>query len=303
MIKTLEMKKNKIQCEGDSTEYDTIKGLLSKHTIAELDKFVINNQSKLSLKDFVAMQETENKEEASGSASNSGYSGSASNSGDSGISVSNSFFGTVSNKAGCFSFIVENEHKGKYTNGLIITKQNAKTVKFTKEMDGKFYTLFKNKIYEVIEADDIKTLVLERKKQGDIDIVKGIEFGNDIDIYKAGMTVDKCKNQYVVIIPDGVNSHGDTVEQAIADLRYKIGNRDTTAYEYLRTEKGKVKTDDLIKAYRVITGACMYGTKSFVEGLGDLVKDEYTMIEAISLLQTKNAYALDKFIDFLGGGK
>jgi ribosomal protein L7/L12 len=71
----------------------------------------------------------------------------------------------------------------------------------------------------------------------------------------------------------------------------------------LRTEKGKVKTDDLIKAYRVITGACLYGTKSFVEGLGDLVKDKYTVSAAVKLLQSKNAYALDKFLEFLGGAK
>ena len=31
-------------------------------------------------------------------------------------------------------------------------------------MEGKFYTLFKNKVYEVVECNNIKMLVLEQKR-------------------------------------------------------------------------------------------------------------------------------------------
>jgi ribosomal protein L7/L12 len=160
-----------------------------------------------------------------------------------------------------------------------------------------YYGAIDNLFVEIDTSDNILSVVLERKKHGDYEILTVCKYA------KISRVEDIEPTGYVVKTADGINSHGETVEAAIKDLRYKIGNRDTTAYEYLRTEKGKVKTDDLIKAYRVITGACMFGTKSFVEGLGDMVKDEYTMIEAISLLQSKNAYGIDKFIDFLGGAK
>ena len=242
---------------------------------------------------------------ASGSASNSGDWGSASNSGDWGISSSNAIFGTVSNKKGCFSFITEfvfNDLQiGEGLPKEKIIKQNAKCIKFTKQMDGKFYTLFKNKIYEVIECDNIKMIVLNKKQLNGYNIVNGIEFGDDITIYNKQRKLEDIEKIFVVE-KDGIYSHGETVEQAIKDFRYKINNRDTSDYEYFKTTKEKIAIDEIIKGYRVITGSCEFGTKQFVESLGEL-KEAYTIKEALKILKSHNAYRVEMFENFVKGKK
>lgn len=45
---------------------------------------------------------------------------------------------------------------------------------------------------------------------------------------------------------------------------------------------------------------CEFGTKQFVESLGEL-KDSYTIKEALKILEAHNAYALDRFKRFLKG--
>ena len=236
-----------------------------------------------------------------GSASNSGYSGSASNSGDWGISMSNAIFGLVSNKAGLYSLITElvfNDIKqGECISKKKIVKQNAKLIKFTKKMEGKYYTLLKNKIYEVIECDEIKNIVIDRKIVYGYDVIIGIEFGNDITIYNKQKSIEDLKKVYIVE-KDGIYSHGETIENAIKDFRYKIGNRNIEYYSYLKKEKGKIKTEELIKAYRVITGSCEYGTKQFVENLDNL-KEEYTIKEALNILKKNKAYRFEIFEKFI----
>ena len=119
----------------NNKEYNKIKDLLADTTIANIDKFLFNNK-KITLADFINFQEKENKKDASGSASNSGYRGSASNSGDWGISTSNAIFGTVSNKAGLYSLVTEfifNDLKlGEGFPKEKIIKQNAKLLRRVK---------------------------------------------------------------------------------------------------------------------------------------------------------------------------
>ena len=241
----------------------------------------------------------------SGSASNSGYSGSASNSGDWGVSMSNSIFGSVSNKVGLYSLIIEfvfnDIEQGEGLPKEKIIKQNAKLIKFTKEMDGKYYTLLKNKIYEVGECDGIKNIIIDRKIIHGYNIIIGIEFGNDITIYNKQKSIEDLEKVYIVE-KDGIYSHGKSIESAIKDFRYKIGNRNIEDYGYLKKEKGKIKTEELIKAYRVITGSCEYGTKQFVENLDNL-KEEYTIEEALDILKFKEAYRVDVFEKFIKGEK
>ncbi len=72
-----------MKIEYNGKQFTKIKELLAETTISNIDKFTINNK-KITLSDFIGLQETENEKDASGSASNSGDWGSASNSGYSG---------------------------------------------------------------------------------------------------------------------------------------------------------------------------------------------------------------------------
>lgn len=155
-----------MKIEYDGKEFNKIKELLAETTIQNIDKFLFDNK-KITLRDFINLQEEENKKDSWGSASNSGYRGSASNSGDWGVSISNAVFGSVSNKAGLYSLITEfvfnNIKIGEGFPKEKIIKQNAKLIRFTKNMEGKYYTLLKNKVYEVVECDGIKNIVIDKK--------------------------------------------------------------------------------------------------------------------------------------------
>jgi hypothetical protein len=217
--------------------------------------------------------------------------------------MSNSIFGSVSNKINLYAmiteFVFDNLIWGEGIPKDKIIKQNAKLIKFTKEMEGKFYTLFKNKIYQVVECDNIKTLVLEQKEFNEYKVIKGIEFGNDFTIYNKQIKIEDIE-KLIVVEKNGIYSHGETIEQAVQDFRYKIGNRDMSDYEYLRKTKDKIPADEIIKAYRVITGSCEIGTKMFVESIAEL-KSEYTLKEALKLLKENNAYKFEEFEKFIKG--
>ena len=91
-------------------------------------------------------------------------------------------------------------------------------------------------------------------------------------------------------------SHGKTIEEAIESLRYKISDRDTT--KFLSWSKKEPKTlDEMIEAYRCITGACEYGTRQFVESMSNK-KDTYTPQEVIILTTKSNAYGAEDFKNF-----
>jgi hypothetical protein len=303
--------------EYNGKKYDKIKDLLVETTINNLDKFLFNNE-KLTLSDFIGLQEIENSADASGSASNSGYRGSASNSGDCGSASNsgywgsasvNAFMGAVSNTTGLYGMVTEfiidgfsakNCDSYKYLSERIV-RQNAKLIKFTAEMSGKFYTLFKNQVFEVVTVDGIRMLVLDTSQKLGYTVTTGITYSanrwEDYEICNKKVRLSDIP-RIVVVERDGVFSHGKTIEQAIKDFRYKIGSRDTKDYEYLCKEKGAVDTDVFVKAYRAVTGACETGTKMFMERLAGL-KDKYTVAEALTLLRAHNAYRVDMFEKFI----
>jgi len=198
-------------------------------------------------------------------------------------------------------FVFDNIRNGEGIPKEKIIKQNAKLIKFTKTMVGKFYTLLKNKVYEIIDCDNIKMIILEQKELNGYKIIKGIQFGDDITIYNKEVRIDEIK-KIIVVEQNGVYSHGDTVERAIKDFRYKISSRDLSKYEYLKKEKSTVPTDELIKAYRVITGACEFGTKTFVEQMG-VIENGYTVPAVLKLLKSKNAWGIETFEKFVRGAK
>src|SRR3990167_7689519 len=101
-------------------------------------------------------------------------------------------------------------------------------------------------------ADNILSRIVSKRKAGEIVVYKTTKIGN------------RDKVIYVVQLGE-VYSHGETVKQAIHDLRYKLSDRDTTfCAKWTLTSIHPIA--DIIRSYRCITGACETGTKGFCEG-------------------------------------
>ena len=99
---------------------------------------------------------------------------------------------------------------------------------------------------------------------------------------------------YLVTDGNGRWSHGKTLKEAREDLIYKISDRDTSKYEALTLDSVLSKAE-AIQCYRVITGACAAGTRSFCETLGKM-KSKYSIREIIEL--TKGQYGHESFAEF-----
>ena len=105
----------------------------------------------------------------------------------------------------------------------------------------------------------------------------------------------KTKESY--LITDGENfAHGETIQEAKDDLIYKITDRKTSDYNYLKLDT-ILTFEEAIKCYRTITGACSKGTKNFVTSILSDKKDKYSVKEMIEL--TKGQYGSDKFTNFI----
>ena len=91
-----------------------------------------------------------------------------------------------------------------------------------------------------------------------------------------------------------LKAYGETVEKAIEDLRYKITDRDTSRYSSWKLTDVR-PVDEVIQAYRVITGACEMGVRQFVEAQGKL-PEKISLKEVIK--RTKESYGSKEFARF-----
>ena len=159
-----------------------------------------------------------------------------------------------------------------------IVKQFS-TVLVTFEPKYKGTYLFENEIGKYIYADGIFTKIVEEK--GNVYHVQRYGDGNII---------------YLITDGEGRWSHGYTLEKSKADLIYKISNRNKDSYKDL-TLDSELSFEDAIMCYRVITGACSFGTRDFIENrLGENKNDKYTINEIITL--TEGEYGNESFRDF-----
>ena len=129
-------------------------------------------------------------------------------------------------------------------------------------------------------ADNILSRIINKKKFG-----KGI-------IYKTTKIGNRHKIVYVVQKGE-MFSHGETIEQAIHDLRYKLSDRDTAKYKNWKMDSVH-PIADIIGAYRAITGACETWTKQWCDGK----KFPAEMSIKIAIDKTTGAYGADKFAAF-----
>jgi hypothetical protein len=140
-------------------------------------------------------------------------------------------------------------------------------------------TAFKRKNF--LFYDGILSKVIDTK------VLKG-----GVKVYRL-VVVGKTNISYC-IESDGVYSHGETIKDARDSLLYKVGERDKSVYEGWILDT-KITKRQAIESYRVITGACEYGVRCFVEGQGKL-KSKYTVREVIEL--TKGQYGNAEYFTF-----
>ena len=158
-----------------------------------------------------------------------------------------------------------------------IIRYNEVHVTFEPNYKGAY--LFENENGRYIKADNIFAKIVAQKGN-----VYHVKLGKSEDI------------TYLVTDSEGRWAHGKTLEEAKDDLLYKITDRDKSDYEGL-TLDSELTFDDAIVCYRVITGACSFGTRDFIEHrLGENKKDSYTIKEIIKI--TKGEYGNNTFKNF-----
>jgi hypothetical protein len=121
----------------------------------------------------------------------------------------------------------------------------------------------------VIIADGIFSEILSKKESNNFTIYRVINNGR--------------KNRSFLLESGGIYSHGGTVKEAKESFIYKIGDQDTSVYAGYTLET-VMSLEEAIKMYRVITGACEYGTRSFVESL-ERVPRNLSVQEVIKLTE------------------
>jgi len=134
-----------------------------------------------------------------------------------------------------------------------------------------------------------------------------IKFQNGKYIKADGMfteVLDKKGNVYTVrnlnsekvfyLATDGKNTHahGDTIEQAKTDLRFK------KIADKLKSAPIKANTMINVQHYRIVTGACESGCRQWLEQ-NKITATEIKASDLIILLEKTNAYGAEKFKSLL----
>jgi hypothetical protein len=109
------------------------------------------------------------------------------------------------------------------------------------------------------------------------------------------LSVKKTKGYTIYTTPFGYiaqkenkTAHGKTVKKAIEDLEFKF------IVEKLKKEPIKEDTIITDQYYHIITGACEQGISDW-KNRNNITTDKIIAKELLPLLQTTNAYGLDRF--------
>lgn len=119
---------------------------------------------------------------------------------------------------------------------------------------------------------------------------------------KGGVTILACrgsriKNQKVIgdkfyiAQSDGQNAHGKSIEDALREIKFKTGDRDVSEFRNMPKDSKKSPSECAF-VYRMVTGACQFGTERFIESQ-DKLKKIYTLSEIIKI--TDGQYGYDTF--------
>jgi len=103
------------------------------------------------------------------------------------------------------------------------------------------------------------------------------------------------KHYYLVTDHKSTHAHGETIEQAKTDFRFKL------IAEKFKSDPIKADTIITIPYYRALTGACEFGVKSWMDLTFDadkkaeILKNGITAKALLPILRKKNAYGFEKF--------
>jgi len=100
---------------------------------------------------------------------------------------------------------------------------------------------------------------------------------------------------YLITDGQGNWSHGESLKEAKSDLIFKVSNRTKDDYKNLKLTDS-LSFEDAITCYRVITGACSFGTKDFVNNRLSKRQKKYMISEIIKA--TKGEYGNKAFGEF-----
>ncbi len=142
--------------------------------------------------------------------------------------------------------------------------------------------------YQIKVFDGIGCVVLSEKQRDGITIRYCRKAA-----FKDGRLVG---DKFFVVSQVEHNSHGSSLEEAMADLLYKTADRDVSKYQNMPLDTIK-SPHEWSTVYRIVTGACQYGTQQFMQQKGAL-KELYTLAEIIE--ETRGAYASDHFREVVG---
>jgi len=155
------------------------------------------------------------------------------------------------------------------TSGYIYLRENAKLVtKKTKKLNYK-------------SVDNTMFVIESEKSTKGIKILTGYVLKGFIE----GLLI---KEVCFVAEKDNFFAHGASVKKSIEDLQFKIVS------EKLKTEPITEDTMISINYFRLITGACEFGTKEWLQQ-NNIKVDSMKASELLPILEKTNAYGLDKF--------
>jgi hypothetical protein len=107
------------------------------------------------------------------------------------------------------------------------------------------------------------------------------------------------RNEYFFIAKkDGFTAHGQTIEGAIEDLKFKV------IAEKLKKDPINKDTEITVMYYRTLTGSCDFGCRDFmqrhnipfkVEGDKTIEIAPMKAIDLLPLLEKSNAYGVERF--------
>jgi hypothetical protein len=101
---------------------------------------------------------------------------------------------------------------------------------------------------------------------------------------------------YCVTDGNGKYAHGETIKKAKEDLIYKISNS-ASKEEFNGLKMDAVLSfEKCIKLYRVVTGACAFGVRSFIES-NSIENKSYSVAEILD--KTKGQYGSQSLVNFL----
>ena len=153
------------------------------------------------------------------------------------------------------------------------------------------YKFIKLAIDSVIEKD----ILLYKYIDNGVYVIKNEKQVEDYTIFK-GQSIedyfDENEEHCFIASKGEFNAHGETIKEAISDVEFKYLQSQGVQEHIKRVkEQGYITPND----YRLLTGACRYGTNRWLEENGFTWEDSKSIEEVLEL--TKGQYGHDKLVE------